>query len=40
MPLRAVADATDAVEAMLRAQVPSARLVFLEPDVYRLERVA
>jgi divalent metal cation (Fe/Co/Zn/Cd) transporter len=40
MPLRAVADATDAIEATLRAQVPTARLVFLEPDVYRPERAA
>ena len=40
MPLRAVADATDAVEAALRARVPTARLVFLEPDVYRPERAA
>ncbi len=35
MPLRAVADATNAIEATIRAQVPTARLVFIEPDVYR-----
>ncbi|MEO6028101.1 MAG: cation diffusion facilitator family transporter [Candidatus Binatia bacterium] len=35
MPLRAVADATNTVEATLRARVPTARLVFIEPDVYR-----
>jgi len=35
VPLRRVADVTNAVEATIRAQVPSARLVFIEPDVFR-----
>jgi len=35
VPLRRVADVTNAVEAAIRAQVPSARLVFIEPDVFR-----
>jgi cation diffusion facilitator family transporter len=30
-----VGDAIDAAEARMRAAVPSARLIFLEPDVYR-----
>ena len=38
LPLRLVADAVDAVEATLRARVPEARLVFIEPDVWRPER--
>jgi cation diffusion facilitator family transporter len=40
LPLRAVADAVNAMEAALRARVPEARLVFIEPDVYRPERAA
>jgi divalent metal cation (Fe/Co/Zn/Cd) transporter len=40
LPLRAVADAVNAVESAVRARVPVARLVFLEPDVWRPERAA
>jgi cation diffusion facilitator family transporter len=40
LPLRAVADTVNAIEAALRARVPEARLVFIEPDVYRPERAA
>jgi cation diffusion facilitator family transporter len=36
-PLHEVAHVTNAVEASIRAQIPSARLVFIEPDVYRPE---
>jgi cation diffusion facilitator family transporter len=35
LSLRRVADATNAIEAAVRARVPSARLIFIEPDVYR-----
>ena len=35
LPLRRVADATDAIEAAVRARVPAARLIFIEPDVFR-----
>jgi len=35
-PLRAVADVTNEIEAELRARVPAARLVFIEPDVFRV----
>jgi cation diffusion facilitator family transporter len=35
VPLRRVADVTNEMEAALRARVPSARLVFIEPDVFR-----
>ncbi|MCC6848975.1 MAG: cation diffusion facilitator family transporter [Deltaproteobacteria bacterium] len=38
LPLRTVADVVNAVEAAVRARVPVARLVFLEPDVWRPER--
>jgi divalent metal cation (Fe/Co/Zn/Cd) transporter len=34
-PLRDVADTTDAIEAVVRARVPAARLIFIEPDVFR-----
>ncbi len=40
LPLRTVADVVNAVEAALRARVPAARLVFIEPDVWRPERAA
>jgi cation diffusion facilitator family transporter len=40
LPLRTVADTVNAIEAGLRARVPEARLVFIEPDVYRPERAA
>jgi cation diffusion facilitator family transporter len=40
LPLRAVADTVNAMEAALRARVPAARLVFIEPDVYRPEPAA
>ena len=33
-----VADEIDAAEARVRAVVPSARLIFLEPDIYRASR--
>ena len=39
MPLRTVADVVNAVEAAVRARVHVARLVFIEPDVWRPERV-
>jgi cation diffusion facilitator family transporter len=38
VPLQRVADVTNAVEATIRAQIPTARLVFIEPDVYRADR--
>jgi cation diffusion facilitator family transporter len=38
--LRAVADLVNTIEAGLRAKVPTARLVFIEPDVFRPERAA
>ena len=34
-PLREVADDIDAIEARIRAAVPVARVVYIEPDVYR-----
>lgn len=34
-PLREVADDIDAIEARIRAAVPVARIVYIEPDVYR-----
>ncbi|MCC6766825.1 MAG: cation diffusion facilitator family transporter [Deltaproteobacteria bacterium] len=40
LPLRAVADVVNVVEAAVRARVPVARLVFIEPDVWRSERAA
>ncbi len=38
LSLKAVAEIVDALEAAVRARVPAARLVFIEPDVYRPER--
>jgi cation diffusion facilitator family transporter len=35
LSLRKVADLTNDIEAAVRARVPSARLIFIEPDVYR-----
>ena len=40
LTLETVADLVNAIERELRARVPMARLVFIEPDVYRPERVA
>jgi divalent metal cation (Fe/Co/Zn/Cd) transporter len=34
-PLREVADDIDAIEARIREAVPVARVVYIEPDVYR-----
>jgi len=38
LALRTVADLVNALEAAIRARVPAARLVFIEPDVFRPER--
>jgi cation diffusion facilitator family transporter len=38
MPLRRVADVTNAIEAAIRAAIPTARLILIEPDVFRPER--
>jgi len=40
MSLRVVADAVNTLEAAVRARVPAARLIFIEPDVFRPERAA
>ncbi len=40
LTLQTVADLVNAIERELRARVPAARLVFIEPDVYRPERAA
>ena len=34
-PLREAADDIDAIEARIREAVPVARIVYIEPDVYR-----
>ena len=40
LTLQTVADLVNALERELRGRVPAARLVFIEPDVYRPERAA
>ena len=35
MTMEQLADEIDAVEASIRAAVPAAHLIFIEPDVYR-----
>ncbi len=38
LPLEEVADAIDEAEARVRAAIPTARLIYLEPDLYRSDR--
>jgi divalent metal cation (Fe/Co/Zn/Cd) transporter len=39
-PLGTVAEAIDDVEARIRAAVPVARVIYLEPDVFSAEKAA